>query len=252
MTFDEHYNWAKDRLQKIEVSSRSSKKQVIIKLARRLEKAGMLVETICANISLKLASEGFVTERYVREVLTDPKFKRKYENNCIEDIGTSCSELELEKDKTQELNRAKIMVSNTGKQVSSTLRPRDEDKLVPVSDLLGLARAIEDRDKTIKGLKEKYDDMQKLITSREKIRPERESKVIEKLKQDIEGANIEIDFLKGQNGGERIIALKTKMAGDHPGQYYWGTISIQLLKAKIQELEASGIKEVEIFLRIVT
>ena len=94
LTYDEHYDWAKSQLRKLE----NSKKKVIIELAIRLENSGMPVESICANISSNLSQDGYATDRYVREVLDNTKYKRKYQNKFTEDIGSS-SELTQPKKK---------------------------------------------------------------------------------------------------------------------------------------------------------
>lgn len=238
MTYDKHYEWAKDALQKIE----TKKKDVIIALAGRLETSGMLVESICAEISNNLSRDGYVTDRYVREVLDKTKYKRKYENK-LEDIGTS-SELRQQE---QELHRSnEIAVCNTGEQVSSTPAPKKQENLVPLSDLLGLQKAIFDRDKTIMDLKEK------LVTSNSDIQgksPETEahSEFI-KLKEVLEAANMEIDYLKGELGAEKIVALKGKKGENVVGQFYWGKTALRILKSKINQLEHAGISTVEIFM----
>ena len=99
MPYDEHYSWAKDELRKTEFKRR----EIILGLASRLEESGMLVESICAEISNNLSRDGYVTDRYVREVLEKTKYKRKYQNKFTEDIGTSS---ELEQTKEQEANHS--------------------------------------------------------------------------------------------------------------------------------------------------
>lgn len=142
--YHDDYEWARDRLRKLE----ASKKLVILELARRLEKSGMLVESICAEISNNLSRDGYVTDRYVRAVLDKTKYKRKYEDKFKEDFGSSS---ELSQNRRDE-QRPQILVSSSGEQVSNQ-RPRNEENLVPVSELVGMERAINDRDKTIKILK---------------------------------------------------------------------------------------------------
>jgi len=73
MTYDASIKWAKKRLTQIE----SDKKDVITQLADRLEADKMEASHICAYICKKLASEGFVSDRYIRAVLKDTKFIRK-------------------------------------------------------------------------------------------------------------------------------------------------------------------------------
>ncbi len=68
--------------------------------------------------------------------------------------------------------------------------------------------------------------------------------LIEKLS----AAEMEIDFLKGKLGGEKIIGLKGNNA-DEIGQFYWGRITIKLLQQKLPQLFNTGIKNVEVYLR---
>ncbi len=182
LSYDEHYAWAKSKIKKLE----NSKKEVIIELASKLERSGMLVGSICANISTNLSADGYATDRYVRDVLDKTKYKRKYQNNFTEDIGTS-SELTWE----EELKSHEILVSNSGEQVSAKPRTRDEEKIVPLSDFVGLERAIDARDNTIKELNEK----------------------IEILEKNMEGANAEIEYLKQQEGSEGIVNIPPKLYG---------------------------------------
>lgn len=116
MSYNEHYLWAKDELRKTE----SKKREIIHGLAIRLEESGMLVESICAEISNNLSREGYVTDRYVREVLEKTKYKRKYQNKFTEHIGTSS---ELEQTKEQEANRSDEMLfpireNNSGRSLN--------------------------------------------------------------------------------------------------------------------------------------
>lgn len=243
MSYDEHYIWAKDELRKTE----SKKREIILGLAIRLEESGMLVESVCAEISNNLSRDGYVTDRYVREVLENTKYKRKYQNKFTEDIGTSS---ELEQTEEQEANHSgEIAVSNTGEQFKSNSNPGADQKFMPLSDFIGMERAINDRDNTIKELRAKNEDLEKnvnLIAGMHET--EANTNDIEKLKEELEGANMEIEFLKGKMGAEKIIALKGKKAENTKGQYYWGRTGIKLLKSKIEVLERNGIRTVEIFL----
>lgn len=244
MNYDEHYLWAKDELRKTE----SKKRGIILGLAIRLEESGMLVESICAQISNNLSRDGYVTDRYVREVLEKTKYKRKYQNKLTEDIGINS---ELEQSKEQHVNPAyEISVSNTGEQTSTFRRKRDEN-LVSHSDFVGMERAILARDEAIKKLKEKYESLEKQAKApnqKEVLSETEESERNMLLKQDLEGANMEIEFLKGQKGAEKIIALKGSKGDDAVGQFYWGKIGLRILKDKINELEGAGIGTVEIFM----
>jgi hypothetical protein len=196
LSFEKHYEWAKKRLEKIE----TTKKQVILKLAEKLEKSGMVVETICANISSNLANEGYVTDRYVREVLEDTKYKRKYENKDMIDIGTS-SESQQSQENEQKQNV--VVVDNTGKHTPKEYwkpRQKEEEKLARVSDLVGLERAIYDRDEKIKELRTKNEELHKQVVSMDTVQEIQngESKLVENLKSQLESANTEIDYLKEQ------------------------------------------------------
>lgn len=102
-----------------------------------------------------------------------------------------------------------------------------------------MERAINDRDNTIK-------DLEKCVSSTAGMRETgADSNDLEKLK---EGANMEIDYLKGKKGAEKIIALKGKKAENAKGQFYWGRTGIKLLKSRIEELEGNEIRTVEIFM----
>ena len=90
----------------------------------------MLVESICAEISNNLSRDGYVTDRYVREVLEKTKYKRKYQNKFTEDIGPS-SELETNKRTRSEPFRLAYPVSNTGEQFRSKSEPGGDEKFVP-------------------------------------------------------------------------------------------------------------------------
>jgi len=243
LSYNEHYLWAKDELRKTE----SRKREIIHGLAIRLEESGMLVESICAEISNNLSRDGYVTDRYVREVLEKTKYKRKYQNKFTEDIGTSS---DLEQTKEQELNRSdEIAISNTGEQFRSNSKSGGDEKFVPLSDFVGMERAINDRDNTIKELRAKNEDLEKSVSSAAGVRETgADSNDTEKLKEELEGANMEIEFLKGKMGAGKIIALKGKEAENAKGQYYWGRTGIKLLKSRIEELEGNGIRTVEIFM----
>ena len=120
---------------------------------------------------------------------------------------------------------------------------------MPLSDFVGMERAINDRDNTIKELRTRNEDLEKCVSSTAGLRETgMDSNDIEKLKEELEGANMEIEFLKGKMGAEKIIALKGKKAENAKGQYYWGRTGIKLLKSRIEELEGNGIRTVEIFM----
>ena len=216
MSYREDYEWAKGELRTLE----TSRKKVIIGLAEKLEKSGMRVESICASISNNLSQDGYATDRYVRDVLNGTKYKRKYRNKSTEDIGTNS---ELEQSKEQHVNPAyQISVSNTGEQTSA-FRRKKEENLVSHSDFVGMERAIFARDEAIKNLGEKYEALEKQAKAQNQkevlSEPEEESERNMMLKQDLEGANMEIEFLKGQKGAEKIIALKASKDDDTVGSF---------------------------------
>jgi hypothetical protein len=74
-----------------------------------------------------------------------------------------------------------------------------------------------------------------------------EDSSLSELREKLEAAEAEVDFLKGNLGGEEFIAIKGKKA-DMVGQFYWGKISIKILQQKLPQLQNSGVKVVEIFM----
>jgi hypothetical protein len=169
----------------------------------------MPTDTICADISSHLSNDGYASDRYVREVLEGTKYKRKYQNNYTEYNGSS-SELR----QTKEQQSQKIVVANTGEQIPTRRNDRDENKLVPLSDFVKLGRAIDDRDSKFKELMQKYAALE--------IKSAETESELEKLKEELEGADMEIEFLKGYEGAEKIIALKRDKRRNAAAQFYWG------------------------------
>jgi hypothetical protein len=76
LTYEEQIEWAKGEFKNLE----NKKQKIILELAKRLADADMVEDTICEYISEQLQSEGYVTARYVRDVLPE-KYKRKYKKN---------------------------------------------------------------------------------------------------------------------------------------------------------------------------
>src|ERR1041385_8843474 len=73
--YDQHIDWAKGELKDNEQQYHKRKSTVITVLADKLEKEGMQAEKISSYMSEALT--GFVSERYVRDVLKDEKYKVK-------------------------------------------------------------------------------------------------------------------------------------------------------------------------------
>jgi glutamate synthase domain-containing protein 2 len=73
---------------------------------------------------------------------------------------------------------------------------------------------------------------------------------VEELKTRLESAEMEINFLKEGMGGEELIKLKGGRSDDRKS-FYYGRIGPVILKRKLSELEASGIKVFEIYMEAI-
>lgn len=139
--------------------------------------------------------------------------------------------------------RAQITIENTGNQSSAT---DNQD------DLHELHKHIETRNAAMGEAVENSpaNDPKR----REPIRFTRESVEasanIEKLREQLKAAEIEVNFFKDQLGDGKIIALKGQKH-DEIGQFYWARISIVQLRQRLPQLENSGIKFVEIYIKVV-
>jgi hypothetical protein len=78
-----------------------------------------------------------------------------------------------------------------------------------------------------------------------------ENNEVKNLKEQLDAAELELEFFKDRLGNNKIIALKGKKR-DEIGQYFWGRISITQLERKLPKLEESGIHFVEMFMRAIT
>ena len=69
----------------------------------------------------------------------------------------------------------------------------------------------------------------------------------ENLKERLDAAEMEVNFIKEQLGDGKIIALKGNKC-DEVGQFYWGRISVKQLGQKLLQMEKSGINLIEIYM----
>lgn len=110
MSYQEHYEWAKTELAKIEVN----RQKVIQDLAARLEAAGLPLDMIASEIATHL--EGYISAQYIRRVL-DKKYKQDSKNRTIEG--------KTEKPETQ------IAITNDGTNV--TQPPPEPERKQPTT-----------------------------------------------------------------------------------------------------------------------
>lgn len=135
-----------------------------------------------------------------------------------------------------------------GEQVDDSLKVREispkENMGQAQADLVNVMRQLEQtQDKLHRVEKE-------LKIAQEELKLTKEIKNvgnIEGMEDRIEAAEMEVKFLKGEDPGEKFIALKGTKA-DMIGQFYYGRIGTKPLSGKIQGLLNSGIKVVEVYM----
>lgn len=102
--YEEHYEWARQKLKTIE----QSKQQTINELAQKLEQSGMPLEKICSEICRHL--EGYASEQYIRKCL-DPKYKEVEKRHKPKEIEQPQADEKL----VSHTNEGRTMTENNNK-----------------------------------------------------------------------------------------------------------------------------------------
>ena len=229
MTYDASIKWAKKRLTQIE----SDKKDVITQLADRLEADKMEASHICAYICKKLASEGFVSDRYIRAVLKDTKFIRKIaKGNSSEVVPDS----ETEESSTNE---------NEGDQTIPPMTIGTDGNIIPNNTEIPL-----DKTDKLDSLTDKKDESEnpkeieiQFLKDENSFLKEKVSELEEALKktQQFKPANALEGEGKENFKGVGFEFLREMADGVH--SFYYDAYGIDLFKNReLSQLKNSGVK----------
>jgi hypothetical protein len=186
-----------------------AKSEIIRALAELLEK-WLPIETISEVITKELAGTGFVSPGYVRLVLPE-KYKYKKKQTSISKSGET------------------ILLNRDGSNA-------DDHKNYSDKISVSTSKAIQYSNES------KEAHLQSYINTVE-------NNEVKNLKEQLNAAEMELEFFKDQLGRNKIIALKGKRCDGDVGQYYWGRISITQLKRELPKLENIGIKFVEVYMQ---